>query len=196
MFALNNSLDAAIFKPLATLYQTVLPPFARKGVTHFFSNLDEIPTVANDALQGEGRHMGKDSARFVVNSTLGVGGLFDVATDIGLPKHYEDFGLTLAKWGYANSSYLVLPLWGPSTVRDTLGLPVDYYTSVYPYLDPSISWPLYGLEVVNSRANLLNYNGVYQQAFDPYVFVRNAYLQRRDRKIESNASGGSQQAQA
>ena len=189
MFALNNSLDVAIFKPVATLYQTVLPSFARKSVTHFFSNLDEIPTIVNDTFQGDGHYMGHDSARFAINSTLGAGGLFDVATDIGFSKHYEDFGLTLAKWGYTKSSYLVLPFLGPSTVRDTLGLPVDYYASVYPYLPQNVTLPLYGLEVTNSRANLLNYNGVYEQAFDPYAFVRNAYLQRRERKIEQNVSG-------
>lgn len=188
MFALNDSLDKAIFKPVATLYETVVPSTARKGVTHAFSNLDEIPTVVNDGLQGNVRYMGRDSARFLVNTTAGVGGLFDVATDIGLTKHYEDFGLTLAKWGYQNSNYVVLPLWGPSTVRDTIGLPVDYYASIYPYIDQNASLMLYGLYVVNARANLLTYNGVYQQAFDPYVFVRNAYLQKREVKIEKNAS--------
>lgn len=188
MFALNDSLDKAIFKPVATLYQTVVPSSARKGVTHVFSNLDEIPTVVNDGLQGNPRYVGRDSTRFLINTTAGVGGLFDVATDVGLQKHYEDFGLTLAKWGYKDSSYVVLPLLGPSTVRDTAGLPVDYVASIYPYLNEDTSMMLYGLYVVNARANLLTYNSVYDQAFDPYVFVRNAYLQRRDAKIEKNAS--------
>lgn len=188
MFALNDSLDKAIFKPVATLYQTVLPDFARKSVTHVFSNLDEIPTVVNDGLQGQGHYAGKDSERFLINSTMGVGGIFDVATDMGIKKHYEDFGLTLARWGYTDSSYLVLPMLGPSSVRDTLGLPVDYVASVYPWLPQNVSIPLYGLEVTNSRANLLNYNGVYAQAFDPYAFVRNAYLQRRNEKIAKNNS--------
>ncbi len=188
MFALNDSLDKAIFKPVATLYQTVLPSTARKGVTHVFSNLDEIPTILNDGLQGNIRYVGRDSGRFLLNTTVGIGGLVDVATDAGLPKHYEDFGLTLAKWGYKDSRYLVLPLLGPSTVRDTAGLPVDYYASIYPYIDEDTSFGFYTLEIINARANLLTYNGVYAQAFDPYVFVRNAYLQKRDAKIEKNAA--------
>lgn len=194
MFALNDSLDKTIFKPVATLYQTVLPSVARKGVTHFFSNLDEIPTVVNDTLQGNGHYIAHDSTRFLMNSTLGVGGLFDVAADVGLQKHSQDFGLTMAKWGYKDSSYLVLPLLGPSTVRDTLGLPVDYFASVYPYLDQSTSLTLYSIEVINTRANLLSYGGVYAQAFDPYVFVRNAYLQRRNRKIEQDTLNDSRQS--
>ncbi|HEV2613098.1 MAG TPA: VacJ family lipoprotein [Gammaproteobacteria bacterium] len=190
MFALNDSLDKAILKPVATLYQTVVPSVARKGVTHVFANLDEIPTIVNDGLQGQGHQMGRDSERFAVNTTAGVGGLFDVASDMGIQKHYEDFGLTLAKWGYAQSSYLVLPFFGPSTVRDTAGLPVDYVTSIYPYLPQNVSIPVYALEVTNTRTNLLTYNGVYAQAFDPYVFVRNAYMQRRDAKIEGNTASG------
>ena len=186
MFALNNSLDKAIFKPVATLYQTGLPAFAQKGISHFFSNLDEIPTVFNDVLQGDMHHAGQDSKRFLINSTAGAGGLVDMATEVGIKKHYEDFGLTLAKWGYTQSDYLVLPFWGPSTVRDTIGLPVDYAASIYPYIDRDTSLDLYILNIINARANLLSYQGVFVQAFDPYVFVRNAYLQRREAKIAQN----------
>lgn len=181
VYNFNDFIDKILLKPMATAYQKVLPSPARTGVTNFFNNLDLIPTVFNDALQGNSYCVGRDSWRFLINSTVGIGGLFDVAKHIYLPPHHEDFGLTLAKWGYHNSSYLMLPLLGPSTVRDTLGLPIDYGTNVYPYVDDTTSYVAYGTRAINTRANLLHYDGVLKQAFDPYVFVRNAYMQKREK---------------
>lgn len=188
-FQMNQKLDKVIFKPVATAYNTVLPWPAKKGASNFFSNLNMIPTVINDILQGNIHNTASDTWRFIINSTVGIGGLVDVASSIGLPSHSEDLGLTLAKWGYKNSNYLVLPIFGPSTVRDAVALPVDYQiTSVYPYIDPlSLRYSLISLNFTSVRAQLLDYEGVINQAsFDPYAFQRNAYLQRRAYLIRQN----------
>jgi len=187
-FQMNQTLDKTFFKPVATAYDTVLPWPAKKGVSNFFSNLNMIPTVLNDILQGNVRNTASDTWRFVINSTVGIFGLVDVASSIDLPAHSEDLGLTLAKWGYKNSNYLVLPVFGPSTVRDAIAFPGDYFTSVYPYLEPdSLRYSAIGLNFINQRAQFLNFQGVVDQAsFDPYVFQRNAYLQRRGYLIGGN----------
>jgi phospholipid-binding lipoprotein MlaA len=189
-FEMNQKLDKVIFKPVATAYNTVLPWPAKKGISNFFGNLNMIPTVINDILQGNIRNTASDSWRFVINSTVGIFGLVDVAASIDLPDHSEDLGLTLAKWGYKDSHYLVLPIFGPSTVRDALALPVDYeVTSVYPYINPiSLRYSLISLNFTSKRAQLLDYEDVINQAsFDPYVFQRNAYLQRRAYLIQQNS---------
>jgi phospholipid-binding lipoprotein MlaA len=179
MYKFNEFVDNIFFKPVATVYQKVLPSFVRTGVSNVFSNIDMVPTVFNDALQGNSYNAGRDTWRFLINTTVGIGGLFDVARHLNLPLHHEDFGLTLVKWGYQDSSYLVLPFVGPGTIRDMLAKPVDYGTSIYPYIDDTSGYIIYGTEVINIRANLLQYDTVLKQAFDPYVFVRNAYLQKR-----------------
>jgi phospholipid-binding lipoprotein MlaA len=150
--------------------------------------LGQLPTVANDILQLNFYQAMNDSWRFVINSTVGIGGLFDVASRIGLKYYANDFGLTLAIWGWRDSTYLVLPLFGPNTIRDVVEIPVDYYFSVYPYLrPPSRSWQLYGLGIIDRRAQLLQFQSVFEQAaIDKYVFTRNAYLQRRAYQIEEN----------
>jgi phospholipid-binding lipoprotein MlaA len=186
MYLFDEVIEKVFFKPLATIYQTVLPSPVRTGVTNAFNNLGMIPTVINDGLQGNGSAAGKDTGRFLINSTAGVGGLVDVAKYANLPQHHSDFGLTMAKWGYKDSNYLVLPFFGPSTVRDALGLPVNYATTIYPYIDDTTSYALYGTNTINTRSNLLNYDNVLKQAYDPYVFVRDAYLQKRKGAIEGN----------
>lgn len=188
-FKLNQGIDKAIFKPVATVYQTVLPWPVTKGVNNFFNNLGEIPTIINDVLQVKFYQATSDTWRFIINSTVGIFGLIDVASKIGLEKHYQDFGLTLATWGYKNSAYLVLPLFGPSTIRDGIALPVNKsYFNIYPYLYPvSTRNTLYGLGLINTRAQLLEVDRLIQQAaFDRYSFERNAYLQRRKHQIEQN----------
>ena len=191
MYKFNEFMDKILFKPVATGYQKVLPSPVRTGVTNIFNNIDMVPTVFNDALQGDSYCVGRDSWRFLINTTAGVGGIFDVAKHLDLPPHHEDFGLTLVKWGYQDSRYLVLPFLGPSTIRDTLSKPIDYGTSMYPYIDDdTTAYTIYGTDVINTRANLLQYDNVLKQAFDPYVFVRNAYLQRRE-----GSSDGKVQAQ-
>lgn len=188
-YNLNQGLDKAIFKPVATVYKTVLPWPVTKGISNAFNNLNEVPTVINDALQGKFYQATSDSWRFVINSTAGILGLIDVASKIGLEKHTQDFGLTLATWGYQSSAYLVLPLLGPSTVRDGIAYPINQgYFAVYPYLYPvNTRNNLMGLNLINQRAELLEVDKLINQAaFDRYSFERNAYLQRRQYQLEQN----------
>jgi phospholipid-binding lipoprotein MlaA len=193
VYRFNDVLDRAILKPIATLYNTVLPKPLLKGITNFFANIDTIPTVANDVLQGNIYQAANDSWRLIINSTVGILGFFDVATEIGLEPNKEDFGLTLAQWGYTHSNYLVLPFFGPSTPRDAIGLPVDYYLfSIYPYIHPTIRrYEIYGLGAVSRRADLLSFQNVMEEAaIDKYVFLRNAYMQRRAYLIQRNKELG------
>lgn len=190
-FKLNEGIDKAIFKPVATVYKTVLPWPVTKGVNNFFSNLREVPTVINDLLQAKFYQATSDTWRFVINSTVGVFGLIDVASKIGLEKHYQDLGLTLATWGYKNSAYLVLPIFGPSTVRDGIAFPINNaYFNIYPYIYPVTTRnTLYGLNLINTRAQLLEVDKFIEQAaFDRYSFERNAYLQRRQYQLEHDKS--------
>src|SRR5579872_1908985 len=193
MYDFNDFLDNAVLKPVATFYNDVTPKPLNKGIKNFYNNIDTIPTVINDALQGNVYQTASDSWRLVINSTIGVLGFFDFATDMGLDPNKEDFGLTLARWGYTDSNYLVLPFFGPSTPRDAIGLPVDYYLfSIYPYVQPPIRrYELYGLGVVARRADLLSYQNVMEQAaVDKYAFLRDAYLQRRAYLIQRNKELG------
>jgi len=186
MYTINDTIDRAVFKPIATLYQTVTPSFVQTGVTNAFNNLDIVPTVVNDAFQGNSYAAGRDSWRFMINSTVGIGGLLDPAEKLGLPQNEQDFGLTMAKWGYTSSNYIIIPIFGPSTVRDTLGLSVDYVGSVYPFIDTATGWVLTTTDSVNERANGLNYDSVRAIAFDPYVAVRDAYTQYRENAIAAD----------
>ncbi len=183
VYRVNDGLDKVLLKPAATLYRGVLPQFVRTGVTNFFSNLYDILTALNNLLQGKLGHALSDTGRIALNSTIGLAGLFDVATEIGLEKHNEDFGQTLGFWGIGDGPYLQLPLFGPSSFRDTVGRVVDTY------LDP-IRWiwrhdnrtrnSLWGLNLLNTRANLLDSTKILDEAaLDPYEFQRDAYLQRR-----------------
>jgi phospholipid-binding lipoprotein MlaA len=187
MFNINEHLDEYIFKPVATLYNKIMPKPLNKGIHNAFRNLDSVATICNDLLQVNFYQATSDLWRLAINSTLGIGGLFDVAERMQLKPNTNDFGLTLAYWGYVNSTYLVLPFWGPRTVRDTLSIPVDYYGfSLYPYIEPrDLRWGLYGLSVVDIRAQLLHYQPVMEEAaLDKYAFIRNAYLQRRQYQIQ------------
>lgn len=193
MYNFNDFLDHAILKPVATFYNNVLPKPLSKGIKNIYSNIDTIPTVANDVLQGNIYQGTNDAWRLVINSTVGILGFFDVASNMGLEPNKEDFGLTLAQWGYTDSNYLVLPFFGPSTPRDAFGLPVDYYVfSIYPHIHPlSTRYGIYGLGVVSSRADLLSYENVMEQAsIDKYAFLRDAYLQRRAYLIQRNKELG------
>ena len=179
--AFNEKLDEAVLKPVAQGYVKVVPAFAREGVNNFFDNLEDIGTTLNNFLQGKPREGASDFGRLVVNTFLGVFGLWDIATPMGLEKHYEDFGQTLGKWGVRPGPYLVLPLLGPSTARDAPAKIIDpswYYSE---YVNPeSIYWGLWGLDKVRIRANLFQAEGVLQEAaLDKYTFIRDAWLQRR-----------------
>jgi phospholipid-binding lipoprotein MlaA len=193
MYHFNDELDKLILKPIATFYLKVMPKPFVKGINNFFSNIDTIPTVVNDVLQANFYQASSDFWRLAINSTVGIVGVFDIATDIGLEPNKEDFGLTLARWGYTNSNYLVLPFFGPSSVRDGLGLPVDYYGfSIYPHITPVRErYAIYGVGVLSRRAEILRFQNVFEQAaVDKYVFLRDAYMQRRNYLIERNKELG------
>ena len=178
VFAFNDGLDRILLKPVAKGYRAITPEPVDKGVTNFFSNLGEIGNVINSLLQGELIQAGKGTTRFVVNSTLGIGGLFDVANRMGVKESEEDFGMTLAKWGVDAGPYVVLPLLGPSTVRDGIGEVPDYFMNPIIYLDDTpVELSLWALSVIDLRADLLDVDELVSG--DRYVFIRDAYLQRR-----------------
>lgn len=193
VYHFNDALDNFVLKPLAHTYNTVLPRPLVKGISNFFANLDNFPTVVNDVLQANFYQAASDGWRLAINTTVGLLGFFDVASHMGLEPNKEDFGLTLAQWGYTQSNYLILPFFGPSTPRDAIGLPMDYYLfSVYPHIHPTIRrYELYGLGVVSRRADLLSFQNVMDQAaVDRYVFLRDAYMQRRTYQIQRNKELG------
>ena len=184
----NDGLDKVVLTPVATGYQIVVPDMARKGIHNEFNNIDSIPVIINDVLQAKGNQCARDLWRLFFNMTFGVLGLVDVSSQMGLPKHSNDFGLTLAQWGYKNSSYFVLPVFGPSTVRDGLGLGVDMgVLSVYPYIhNKRVRYSAAGLDFIQWRADMLKYQNLIDQAsLDPYLFQRDAYLQKRTHAVNN-----------
>ncbi len=190
MFRFNEKFDEYLLKPLAKGYRAVLPGFARQGIANFFSNLRDPVVAVNNVLQGKFKQAGSDLLRFAINSTLGLAGLFDPATAMGLEKHDEDFGQTLAVWGVGEGPYLVLPIFGPSTLRDGIGLAADYY--LYPPThmeETSTRDKLSATNLVSRRAQLLEASDILEQAGgeDPYVFVREFYRQRRRNQIYDGA---------
>ncbi len=189
MFRFNDLLDKIILKPVAKLYNKIVPKPIVKGISHIFSNIDTIPTIANDVLQFNLYQATSDTWRLAINSTIGIAGFFDVATEMGLESNYEDLGLTFARWGWKNSNYLVVPFLGPSTVRDGIAWPIDYQLfTIYPYIrDVRDRYILYGFSLVSKRAELLRFQSVMEQAaIDRYAFLRDAYTQRRAYLIDRN----------
>ncbi len=191
MFTFNDTVDTYALKPLATGYQWVVPQPVRGSVTNFFANIGDIYIAANNIAQLKITDGVSDIMRVVINTVFGLGGLFDVATQAKLPKHTADFGLTMGHYGAPSGPYIVLPLLGPSTVRDAAGLGVDYVGNPLTYVNPdSVSWTLYGVNLLNMRANLLGAGDVLNAAaIDKYSFVRNAYLQRRQMLINGSKTG-------
>ncbi|APW39319.1 ABC transporter [Rhodoferax koreense] len=190
VYKFNDAVDTAVVKPVATAYTKVTPQLVRTGVTNFFSNLSEPWSFINNVLQGKGQAAGDNFGRFVLNTVFGVFGLADPASDIGIERHREDFGQTLGRWGVPSGPYLVLPLLGPSTVRDTAALPVDYTGNPLTYVeDDGARIGLYVLRAVNARANLLRAGNVLDEAaLDKYSFNRDVYLQvRRNEVYDGNA---------
>ena len=184
-YAFNDAVDRAVLKPLAQGYEKVTPAFAREGVNNFFENLDDIGTGLNNFLQGKPGHGLSDAGRFVVNTVFGVFGLWDVATPMGLEKHYEDFGQTLGVWGVQPGPFFVIPFLGPSTVRDAPARVIDpsWYYPIWLDND-TLYWSLWGLDKVRVRANLLQAEGVLDAAaLDKYTFIRDAWLQRRRSQV-------------
>lgn len=180
-YAFNDTLDKKILEPVAKKYVDVTPVPVRDGVTNFFVNLGSINTIANDLLQGKTVQFAQDTGRFVVNSTVGIGGLFDPATKMGLEQHDEDLGQTFGVWGANEGAYLTLPFLGPSSYRD-VGAPImGMLLNPFTYLAPVISIPVGAVNAVNSRANLLDATRIRDQAaLDPYTFVREAWRQQRE----------------
>jgi phospholipid-binding lipoprotein MlaA len=180
VFSFNESLDQHVAKPVATGYTKVMPQPLRTAISNFFSNLGDIGNFANNLLQFKVTAATEDLMRFTFNSTFGLGGLLDWATAAGLPKHHEDFGLTLGYYGVPVGPYLVLPLFGPSSVRDASGWIVASALTPTTYLPVDAGAPLFGLNVVSARADMLGATGLLDQAaLDKYSFVRDGYMQRR-----------------
>lgn len=187
MFAVNMDVDHLVVGPTAMIYSKVVPSPLQIGVNNFFDNVDEITTFPNDFLQGNFRYMAVDFWRFVINSTFGIGGLFDVASRLGIEKHSESFGLTLAKWrGGRSAPYFVIPLLGPSTFQSGIGIAADYYTTPWPYLNQDTNYIATSIQLISIRAQYLSADKMVMNAFDPYIFVRDAYLQREKQKIAEN----------
>lgn len=181
MFAFNEGLDAAIIRPVAKGYEFVAPTFVRTGVTNFFSNVADVFIAVNNLLQGKPVEAASDAGRFLVNSTVGILGLLDVATEWGLEKHDEDFGQTFGRWGMDTGAYLFLPVFGPRDVRDGIGLVFDIAADPLVNInDMSVRNSLAALYIINNRAMLLPADKIIDEAaLDKYSYLRDAYLQRR-----------------
>jgi phospholipid-binding lipoprotein MlaA len=185
VYKFNDVLDRAALKPAAKGYQKVTPNVVRRGIGNFFANLEYPATIINQFLQGKAVTGLKDTGRFLLNTTLGIGGLFDVATPVGLEAHDEDFGQTLAVWGVNSGPFINLPLFGPSTLRDAPSRVFDYFVDPLTYADVAweIQWGERILGTVHRRAELLPLDATLQRTFDPYAFIRDAWLQRREFEI-------------
>ncbi len=185
VYDFNDDLDRKVLAPAASGYSAVTPRFVRRGVTNFFNNVTYPKVIVNSFLQGKGRQGLADTGRFLINTTLGVVGLFDVATPLGLPANNEDFGQTFAVWGANSGPYLVLPGYGPSTVRDSMDIPLAIALNPLTYLATwGVGIPLAALYAINTRAELDQAARFRDEAaFDPYVFTRAAYLQHRQNLI-------------
>ena len=185
MFSFNKTVDDKVLKPVATGYVDVIPDLVRTAISNFFGNIGDVWTAVNNYLQGKPREGTNDLARVVLNSTFGIVGLIDVATPAGLVQHEEDFGQTLGVWGVKSGPYLVLPILGASTVRDGLARPVDLYADPITQIDStSVENSLRALRLVADRATLLYSTRMMEDAaLDPYLFVRDAYLQRRESRV-------------
>jgi phospholipid-binding lipoprotein MlaA len=182
-FRVNDTLDTYALKPLAQGYQAVTPQFLEDGIHNMFRNIGDVGNLANDVFQLKPQAAGVDTARLIFNTTFGVLGFFDVGTHMGLQRNDEDFGQTLGYWGMPSGPYVVLPLLGPSTVRDTFAKYPDTYTSPYRYIDhvPTRNTAL-GVNLIDTRASLLSAEKLING--DKYIFIRNAYLQNREFRVK------------
>lgn len=185
----NLASDRLLLKPVAAWYDRYVPSPVSTGLSNFFSNLLEPITALNDMLQGKPGKAGRDTGRFLINSTLGLFGLLDVATEMGLERRREDFGQTLAVWGVPDGPYLVLPFLGPSTLRDAFGLVPQYYGDPVLYLDPPGNQILAGTRIVDSRSHLLGADEVLDLQPDKYLFLREAYWKQRTILIQDGQTG-------
>ena len=185
-FEINETLDKVIAKPTANFYSKFPTPI-KKGVTNLFDNLEEINTSVNQALQGKPLTALNDISRFVINSTIGIGGIFDVATALGLKRHEEDFGQTLALWGVPAGPYIMLPVLGPHTLRDLFGRPVSSFLSVtFHMTDSDVNFGLNMIDALETRERLLEVESLLSG--DKYYFVRDSYIQYLDYEIKDGVN--------
>jgi phospholipid-binding lipoprotein MlaA len=178
MFSFNDGLDTYALKPVSQGYKAIMPDIAETGVSNFFGNLSDVGTLLNNLLQGKFSNATQDFARIAFNSTFGLAGLIDVATPMGIEKHDEDFGQTFGYWGVESGPYLVLPFFGPTTVRDGIGRVPDYLVDPVRQLDDNGARnAMYATRIINDRAELLEAEKLISG--DKYTFIRDAYLQKR-----------------
>jgi phospholipid-binding lipoprotein MlaA len=183
IFRFNDMLDTYALKPLAQGYQAITPQFLEDGIHNMFRNIGDVGNLANDVLQVKPQAAGVDTARLMFNTTFGVLGFFDVGTKMGLQRNDEDFGQTLGYWGVGSGPYVMLPFFGPSTLRDAPSKYVDGYTEPYRYMnDISARNMAIGMDVIDTRASLLSTEKLISG--DKYVFIRNAYLQNREFRVK------------
>lgn len=189
IYKFNDALDRSVAKPVAKAYVKITPAPVRTGFGNFFRNLTYPTVIVNDLLQLKVKGFAADTARLLVNTTLGIGGLFDPASQLGLPAGNEDFGQTLGRWGVPAGPFIMLPVFGPSSVRDTVGFAADQFTDPKTYVkDDYAYWSLTAMSLVDSRAELLGADDVLGDSYDPYAFMRNAYLQRREYLVTDGAA--------
>jgi phospholipid-binding lipoprotein MlaA len=184
MFEVNRIGDKILYKPFGKAYKTVIPSFARKGVNNFFDNLRTPSSALNNFLQGKPARGFNELARFVFNSTLGVGGLFDIAAHGEMERYDEDFSQTLATWGLPEGPYVVIPIWGPRSMLSTAALPVDFVTDLQrQFSNTGTRDKLYILRLIDTRSRLLTTEEILNKSQDPYIAFREAYLQNRQFNI-------------
>ena len=187
IFIFNEKLDEKLLKPAALTYRKVTPQFARTGVTNFFNNLEEIDTTINQVLQGEIKYAFNDAGRFVINSTIGLLGLIDVASKMGLERHEEDFGQTLGVWGFNSGPYIMIPFLGPSNPRDLLSRPISSFLSgTFAMEDNDVKLTLIGIDALETRERLLDAETLI--IGDKYIFVKDAYVQSREYEINNGST--------
>lgn len=189
-YAINNGIDTVLLRPLAVAYRYAVPQVVRTHTHHVLSNLDSPVLLANDIMQGKPRRAGDTLMRFLVNSTVGVAGIFDVATDLGYPAHDTDFGVTLALWGLPSGPFLFLPILGPTNPRDATGFGVDIALDPLTYVGrgttvTALDYTRFGLSAIDARAAVLDdLDRIKQQALDPYATFRSLARQHRDSQIQ------------
>ena len=187
IFIFNEKLDEKLLKPAAIAYRKATPQFARSGVTNFFNNLEEIDTTINQVLQGEIKYAFNDAGRFVINTTIGLFGLIDVASKMGLERHEEDFGQTLGVWGFDSGPYIMIPFLGPSNPRDLLSRPISSFLSgTFAMEDDDVKITLVGIDALETRERLLDAETLI--IGDKYIFVKDAYVQSREYEINNGST--------
>jgi phospholipid-binding lipoprotein MlaA len=183
VFNVSDSLDEVLLKPTAQIYSEYTPLFLKDSVTNFFYNIAEIDTVINQLLQGKPKLAAQDSLRFLINTTIGIGGIFDIATRMGLSRHDEDFGQTLGYWGVPAGSYVFVPFVGPSTVRDLFGIPLSWYVSgSFAIEDEKTKIVFSSLDVIETRERILAAENLI--VGDKYEFVKDVFLQSREHSVQ------------